>query len=215
MYDIVMFDLDGTLTESDPGITTSAEIALNHFGIEVEDKSALTFFVGPPLYETFRERYGMSHDDANEAIRVFREFYQREGLFLNSVYEGIPEMLQKLKDAGKTICVATSKPEVTAVRIIEHFGLMKYFDEVAGASEDLKRISKEEVISYLLEKLPEEKRDPKKIVMVGDRRHDVEGSKALGIDCIGVLYGYGDRPELENAGAKYIAETPADVVNFV
>lgn len=215
MYNTVLFDLDGTLTESAPGITTSAKIALNHFGVEVDDISKLTFFVGPPLYETFTEHYGFSHDQANEAIRVFREFYNREGLFINSVYDGIVEMLKKLKESGKRVCVATSKPEVTAKRILEKFDLMQYFDEVAGASEDLERVTKEDVIKYLLAKLPEDARDLNSTVMVGDRRHDVEGAALVGIDCIGVLYGYGSREELETAGAKYIAEKPLDVVEFV
>lgn len=215
MYDTVMFDLDGTLTESAPGITTSAAIALEHFGIKVEDKSKLTFFVGPPLFETFTEKYNMSSDEANEAIKVFREFYNTEGLFINSVYDGIPQLLERIKSTGRRVCVATSKPEVTAKRIIEHFDLMKYFDIVAGASADSSRITKAEVIDYLLKQLPEDDRDLSRIVMVGDRRHDVIGAKEIGVDCIGVLYGYGDREELEIAGAKYIAKEPKDVFDYL
>lgn len=215
MYNTVMFDLDGTLTESAQGIITSATIALEHFGIKVEDKSKLTFFVGPPLYETFTERYNMSSDDAHEAIRVFREFYDTEGLFINSVYDGIPELLENIKSTGRKVCVATSKPEITAKRVIEHFDLMKYFDIVAGASVDSSRISKAGVIDYLIKQFPEADRDLSRIVMVGDRRHDVAGAKEIGVDCIGVLYGYGDREELEMAGAKYIAEKPMDVLDYL
>ena len=215
MYNTVFFDLDGTLTESAPGITTSVAYSLKHWGIEVKDLTELNKFVGPPLYESYEKFYGFSKEEAVEAVKIFRSFYNTEGLFISSVYPGIPELLQKIKDSGRKIMLATSKPEVTAIRILEHFDLMKYFDVAAGATEDSSRVAKADVIRYLMGRLPKEEQDVSKIIMVGDREHDVFGAREVGIDCIGVLFGYGDRQELERAGTKYIAETAADVFEYL
>ena len=215
MYDIVFFDLDGTLTESAPGITNSVAQALAKWNIKVEDLSELNCFVGPPLKESFMKYYDFSEEDAIRAVAEFRSYYAVKGLFENAVYEGIPALLEQIKASGRKVMLATSKPEELSFRILEHFDLMKYFDEFAGATMDEKRTTKSEVIEYLLDKLPESERDVSKIVMVGDREHDVKGAAAFGIDCIGVLYGYGDRPELEAAGAKYIAATPLEVFDFL
>lgn len=215
MYSAVFFDLDGTLTESAPGITTSIAYSLKHWGIEVKDLTELYPFVGPPLYDSYMKYYGFTKEESEEAVRIFRSFYNKEGLFISSVYPGVVELLEKIKASGRKIMLATSKPEVTAIRILEHFDLMKYFDVAAGATEDSSRVKKADVIRYLMDKLPEEDRDISKIVMVGDRSHDVLGAKEVGLDCIGVLYGYGDRPELEEAGAKYIAETALDVYKYL
>lgn len=215
MYDIVFFDLDGTLTESAPGITNSVAHALAKWNIEVSDLSQLNCFVGPPLKDSFKKYYNFSEEDAIKAVAEFRAYYGVKGLFENAVYDGIRELLEKIKASGRKVMLATSKPEGLSVRILDHFDLMKYFDELAGATMDETRTTKAEVIEYLLGKLPENERDTSKIVMVGDREHDVKGSKVFGIDCIGVLYGYGDRAELENAGAKYIARTPLDVFDFL
>lgn len=215
MYNIVFFDLDGTLTESAPGITNSVAHALAKWNIEVEDLSQLNCFVGPPLKESFMKYYDFSEEDAIKAVGEFRAYYAVKGLFENDVYDGVRELLEKIKASGRKVMLATSKPEELSVRILEHFDLMKYFDEFAGATMDEKRTTKSEVIDYLLNKLPEEDRDVSKIVMVGDREHDVNGAAQFGIDCVGVLYGYGDREELEAAGAKYIANTPIDVFDYL
>lgn len=215
MYNIVFFDLDGTLTESAPGITNSVAHALAKWNIEVEDLSQLNCFVGPPLKESFMKYYDFSEEDAIKAVAEFRAYYAVKGLFENAVYDGVPELLEKIKASGRKVMLATSKPEELSFRILEHFDLMKYFDEFAGATMDERRTTKSEVIEYLLGKLPKEERDVSKIVMVGDREHDVIGSGEFGIDCIGVLYGYGDREELETAGAKYIAKTPLDVFEYL
>lgn len=213
MYDIVLFDLDGTLTESAPGITNSVAYALNHYGINVEDRSTLNKFVGPPLIDSFMKYFDFTKERAEEAVDVYREYFSTKGLFENSVYEGIPELLKKIKATGRKVMLATSKPDRFAIRILEHFDLIQYFDYIAGATMDEKRTHKDEVIDYLLKENAIS--DVTRVVMVGDRENDVSGSKKFGIDCIGVLYGYGSLEELNEAGAKYIAKTPADVFGFL
>ena len=225
MYDIVLFDLDGTLTDSAPGITNSVAYALQHWGIEVEDKSQLRPFIGPPLRESFQKFYGFSEEDAELAVKYYREVFSVKGLYENSVYDGIVELLQAIKASGRKIVLATSKPEVFAVRILDHFGLAPYFDLTAGAVMDAGRDSKGAVIAYALqqfgltaEALGGEEAlaaAKEKVIMVGDREHDVHGAAENGLSCIGVLYGFGDRAELETAGAKYIAETPADILQYL
>ncbi len=215
MYKTVMFDLDGTLTESAPGITTSISVVLDKWGIPYRDLKELEIFVGPPLKEAIRDYYNMTDEKATEFVREFRAHYTTEGLFISSVYPGVEDLLKKIKASGRKVMLATSKPEVTAIRIIEHFGIAKYFDEVAGATEDNSRVRKADVIRYLMGKLPEDERNIGDFIMVGDREHDIFGAKEVGVDSIGVLYGYGSREEFENAGATYIAETATDVYDFL
>lgn len=215
MYNTVFFDLDGTLTESAPGITGSIAHVLDNWGIPYRDLEELHVFVGPPLHEAIKNYYSFTDEKATQFVKEFREYYSDKGMFISSVYPGVTELLEKIKASGRKIMLATSKPEPMALRILEHFDLMKYFDEAAGATFDNSRVNKDDVINYLLNKLPEEDRDITKIVMVGDRKHDVLGAKAVGMDCIGALYGYGSREELEGAGAKYIAETALDVFDFL
>ena len=211
MYDIVLFDLDGTLTESGIGITRSVAHSLRKFGIEETDQAKLDRFVGPPLIDSYMRYYGFSREQAALAVESYREYYADTGIFENRVYDGVEAMLQALKEAGKTCVLATSKPEHFAVQILDHFGLARYFDCVAGATMDEKRTSKADVIAYALEKAGASGRT----VMVGDRKHDILGAKAHGLDSIGVLYGYGSREELETAGAAYIAETAEEILKFV
>ena len=183
---VVLFDLDGTLTDPAEGITKSVRHALNAFGIEVPDLKELNRFIGPPLADSFRDFYGMDPGQCREAIRVMREYFSERGIFENRPYDGIRELLERLRREGLRLMVATSKPTVFACRILEHFGLAEYC----------------EVIRHVLERTGLEPSD--RIVMVGDRRHDVEGARAGGLGCIGVLYGYGDRDELERAGAERV-----------
>ncbi|MBR6567435.1 MAG: HAD family hydrolase [Clostridia bacterium] len=208
MYKTVLFDLDGTLTDPGLGITNSVAYALKRYGIEVQDREALYAFIGPPLNDSFKRYYNFSDEKAMEAIMLYREYFKDKGIFENEVYEGIIPLLKRIKESGRKIILATSKPEEFAVRILEHFGLAEYFDVVAGASMDEKRNKKGDVIKYALEKggLTAEN-----AVMIGDREHDVYGARENGIDTIGVLYGYGSREELEKAGAMYIAETVGDI----
>ena len=210
MYDIILFDLDGTLTDPGIGITNSVAHALAHWGIEVTDRATLYKFIGPPLSDSFMRYYGFSEEDAIRAIAVYREYFGVKGLYENEVYPGIPELLQELKNAGKTVVLATSKPEQYAVEILRHFGLYDYFDIIAGASMDESRNKKADVIAYALSQMKDP--DVSKLIMIGDREHDVLGAKQFGIDSIGVLYGYGDRAEHEAAGATYIAEKVEDIL---
>ena len=203
-YDIILFDLDGTLTDPGEGITNSVAYALKKYGIEVENKKDLLKFIGPPLYDSFRMYYGFSEEKSREAIAFYREYYSVKGIYECKLYDGIPELLKSLRDAGKTVILATSKPDFFAEMVLEHYGILKYFDFVGGASADEKtRGTKEAVIAYIFEELNIQKRE--NVVMVGDRHYDVNGAKEFSIDSIGVLFGFGDREELETAGATYIA----------
>lgn len=204
-WETILFDLDGTLTDPAEGITKAVEVALNHYGITVEDRSTLNKFIGPPLDESFPEFYGFDDEQVREATRVFREYFGRQGWAENIPYPGIDKLLGDLKAAGKKLIIATSKPEEFAVRIMNHFGLAQYMDVIAGASTDNQEGAKKaNVIRKALQRAGVE--DLSSVVMVGDRRHDVAGGHEVGMKVIGVLYGYGDRAEHEAAGADYIVE---------
>lgn len=213
MYDVILFDLDGTLSDSGPGITNSVKYALDKYGIEVKDRMELFRFIGPPLVDSFMMFYGFSAEKALEITHVYREYYSVKGIFENEVYDGIEELLKKLQQAGKRVIVATSKPELFARKIIDHFGLTEYFEYVAGSNMNETRSYKDEVIAYALESCGIT--DLSKVLMVGDREHDILGAKKIGTDSLGVLWGYGDREELEKAGADYIAEKPQDVFEII
>ena len=207
--ELILFDLDGTLTDPGLGITNSAMYALKKMGREVPPREELYFIIGPPLRETFANIFGFRGEEIDEGVRNYREYFRETGLFENEVYPGIPEMLETLKTSGYRLAVATSKPEIYALQILEHFGLADWFDGIYGASLDDTRGKKEEVITYALENLGVA--DPEKVLMVGDREYDVLGAHSLGFPCMGVLFGYGSREELEAAGADLIAETPEEI----
>ena len=213
MYKYVLFDLDGTLTDPAEGITNSVAYALKKNGIEVADKRELYSFIGPPLSESFSKYYGFSTEKSLECVAQYREYFSEKGIFENKLYDGVSNLLEKLKNSGIKIFLATSKPEKYAKIILDHFDLTKYFDFVAGASMDESRNKKGDVIRFAIESGRIE--NTCEAVMVGDRLHDCIGARECGIDCIGVLYGYGDRAELEGAGAKYIAEKVEDILQFV
>ena len=198
----VLFDLDGTLTDSGEGIMNCVQLALNHFGIPVERRDDLRVFVGPPLRETF-PKFGIPEAEVEHAIEVYRSRYNTVGIFENEPYPGIRELLQTLKERGFRLFVATSKPEASAFRVLDRFELSQYFEEIAGATWDGSRDSKEAVIAYLLKKIG----DVDQAVMVGDTRYDVAGASAHGIPTIGVSWGYGTADELLAAGAVTIADT--------
>ena len=204
-YETILFDLDGTLTDPEKGITTSVAYALDYFGNKYESVESLRLFIGPPLREQFMEYCNVHKEKGEEYVAKYREYYAVTGIYENKVYEGIEEMLKELKKCGKKIVLATSKPEKFALIILEHFGLMKYFDFVAGALMSNTRTKKDEVISYALENIGNYNKDT--IVMVGDRLHDVIGASKFSIDTIGVTFGYGSREELSDAGAKIIVDT--------
>lgn len=214
MYDHIFFDLDGTLTDPGEGITNSVAHALTRFGITPPAREELYSFIGPPLKDSFAKYYGMNEEECTLAVKYYREYYADKGIFENSLYKGIPELLQFIRERGKRIILATSKPDIFAEKILIHFGIMEYFDFVAGAAMDETRTKKDEVIAYALQKCYlSDKTD--KILMVGDRKHDVLGAAAHGIDALGVTFGYGSQDELSSAGAKYIAHSPAEILEFI
>ncbi len=213
MYQYILFDLDGTLTNSELGITKSVQHALKKFGIEVEDRTVLRPFIGPPLGESFQIYYGLSKEESEKAIEYYRERFSVKGLYENEVYPGVKKMLQDLKESEKKLIVATSKPEKFTMIILEHFDLLKYFDFVAGATLDGSRGEKADVIRYALEMSGIN--DKSEVIMVGDRKFDILGAKENGLVSMGVLYGFGDREELMEAGADYIVDTAEDIAKIL
>ena len=211
-YPYIIFDLDGTLTDSGPGVMNGIIYALERFGIKAPDKAALHACMGPPLRESFQRLGGFSREKAEEAIEVFREYYGPIGIFENSVYPGIAATLGELKAAGRTLAVATSKLDESAFRVLDHFGLSAYFDRVVGSRADGTLSEKAEVLEHALGLLGADAADA---LMVGDRNYDVKGAAENGVACMGVLYGYGSREELERAGAVCLAETPADIARLI
>jgi phosphoglycolate phosphatase len=209
MYQAILFDLDGTLTDPGEGITNSVAYALKKFGISVSDRTSLYKFIGPPLHESFEVFYGFDHAKAMQAVDGYREYYRDRGIWENVVYPGIPALLEQLQKRGCRILLATSKPEVFARQILEHFGLAPYFDVIAGSNLDGSRTKKAEVIAYALAQADLE--PGTRAVMVGDREHDVLGAIENSLPAIGVLFGYGDQAELERAGA---IATAADVAQL-
>lgn len=198
----ILFDLDGTLTDSGEGIINCATVALEHFGLPVPDRQTMRVFVGPPLHEIF-VKFGVPEEKADEAVAVYRKRYTTIGKFENVPYPGIPALLKALKEKGYTLLVATSKPEALSVEILEHFDLAKYFDRICGASLDRSRSSKEDVIAYLLQLCG----SSDNMVMVGDTVFDITGAAAHNIPAIGVSWGYGSVEEMEKAGAMAIADS--------
>lgn len=207
----ILFDLDGTLTDPMMGITKSVRYALNYYGIEVKDLNDLLPFIGPPLRDSFKEYYGFDEAKANEAVEKYREYYKTDGIFDNKVYQGMVECLQTLKDNGKKLYVATSKPEFFAKQIIEHFSLSKYFEYVGG-SEFNSREKKAEVIEYVLKTNQIDNDD---VIMVGDRKHDIIGAHENKIPCVGILYGYGTEDELKQYQADYLVSTVEELTELL
>lgn len=212
MYQTILFDLDGTLTDPGIGITNSVMYALEQLEYEIPPREKLYKFIGPPLYESFREFYGMPQEQADEAVRLFRVYFAEHGIHENDLYDGIIEMLQQLKNAGKRLVLATSKPEEFAKIIMHRFELDTYVPEIAGASMGKERSKKGQVIAYALEQFGI---DPATAVMVGDREHDILGGKENGLPGIGVTYGYGNRQELESAGAIAAVDTPEQLTTLL
>ena len=212
-YTTVLFDLDGTITDSKPGILNSIRYALKKHGLQVPSDEVLQTFIGPPLKEQFQEVFGLTEEESIQMVAAYREYYAEKGIFENRVYEGVPEMLEKLKNHGMRIVMATAKPELYAERIAEHFEFDRYFDFIGGACMDGRRTDKHEVIEYVLKTCGI--KDRGSTVMVGDRRHDMEGAGQAGIASLGVLYGYGSRQELETAGAGMLAEDPAEAAELI
>ena len=208
-YQTILFDLDGTLTDSAPGILNSVRHACHKMQLAVPDEATLRRFLGPPLPPSFREYLHLNEADTARAVAAFREYYPERGIFENEVYPGIPALLADLKKDGKTVVMATSKPEAFARQIMEHFSLEGYFDAICGATMDETRTDKGEVIAYALQTAGITPRQG--VVMVGDREHDVKGAARNGLPCIGAVYGYGSAEELKAAGAVALAHTVTDL----
>ena len=210
--DILLFDLDGTLTDSGPGIMHAAQYALRGGGIEVADSSTLSFFVGPPLADIFLRYF--PPQEVGAAIARFREYYRETGWLENAPYPGIEACLQALCAAGKTLYVATSKLETLAFQVLSHFGLDRYFAGIFGAPpDDVDAGRKAAVIGAALSAA--HCTDPSRAVMIGDREHDILGGRQVGVRTIGVLYGYGSLNELTQAGADDIAATPEQLRDLI
>lgn len=203
-YSHLFFDLDGTLTNPQEGITRSVEYALNAFGIQVENRDSLCCFIGPPLVESFQTYYHFTPEQAQQGLVKYRERFSTTGIWENKAYPGMGQMLAALKEAGKVLAVATSKPTVFAHQILERFGYLEYFDFVSGSELDGAHNQKHQVIAAALDYF---KIQPSNVLMIGDTRFDAEGASRCGVDCVGVLYGFGTRKELEDAGAIQIADT--------
>lgn len=210
MQKTILFDLDGTLTDSGEGIINCAILALEHFGLPVPSREEMRVFVGPPLHETF-VRFGVPKDKAEEAVAVYRSRYIPIGKYENTPYPGIRELLETLKAEGHKLYVATSKPEQMSVDILQHFDLAKYFDQICGATMDTSRTNKEAVIAYLLE----QNGRADNMVMVGDTKFDVIGAKAHGIPTVGVSWGYGKVGDMVDAGAVAIADTAGELLELL
>ena len=206
-YTSILFDLDGTLTDSGEGIINCAILALNHFGCPIPSRDALRVFVGPPLRDSFI-RHGVPEDKAEEAIAIYRSRYIPIGKYENTPYPGIREMLEELNRLGYKLYVATSKPEGMSRDILNHFGLAKYFTAICGATMDASRSSKEAVIAYLLESTGE----AGSMVMVGDTKFDIIGAAEHNIPAIGVSWGYGQVAEMEAVGAHAIAHDAQELL---
>lgn len=214
-YKIAIFDLDGTITDSGPGIINSIRYALEKYGLPVPEEKVLRTFIGPPLKEQFQAVCGLNEEESARMVEAYREYYTEKGIFENSVYSGVPEMLEQMKEAGVRILMATAKPEKFAKRIAEHFNFAKYFEFIGGACMDGRRTDKYEVIEYVIDQCGISEEERKRAIMIGDRSHDMIGAGKAGLHSLGILYGYGDRGELEAADAEMIAETPEEVCELI
>ena len=214
MYRVLLFDLDGTLTASGEGITKSVQYALHKMGREAEDLKALEVFVGPPLLEQFMRYCGMSEEEAVQAVRFYRERYNVTGLFENSPYDGVREMLETLRARGFILGVASSKPDGMVKRILEHFELSEYFHEIVVSDPEKMKMSKADVIEIILERLGYRDRRGE-AVMIGDRDQDVNGAAKAEVACIGVTYGYGSYEELSQAGADKIVRSVKELEEYL
>lgn len=212
-FEYILFDLDGTLTDSGEGITKSVQYALKSFGIQVDNLKELNKFIGPPLKDSFKRYYDFNDEKAELGLKKYREYFAEKGIYENRLYEGIVEVLEELKKNNKKIILATSKPEIYAKQILEHFKIDHYFTFAAGSDFEETRVNKGEVISYAFKEA--KILDSSKVIMVGDREHDIIGAKENNIKCVGVLYGYGDVIELTQARADYIVKDPKELLEIL
>ena len=211
-YKYILFELDGTLTDPKEGITKSFQYALRHFGIE-EDLANLEKFIGPPLHDSFRDDYNFSEEEVEEAVTKFREYFAQNGIFENKIFSGVKEVLEYLHSNNKRILLATSKPTIFAEKILKHFEIDKYFEYIGGSNLDGSRSEKNEVINHVLEVCKVSSMED--VIMISDRKYDVIGAKKIGVDSIGVLYGYGDLEELQEVNPTYIIKNIEELKNIL
>ena len=212
-YKYIFFDLDGTIFDSGEGIKKSACYALNKFNIKVKNINDLNKFIGPPLRNSFMDYYDLNKEQAEQAISYYREYYSVKGIYEGNIYYGIPDLLEYICSNGMEAVLATSKPEVYAEKILEHFNLKKYFRLVSGATFDERLVEKYDIIMNTVSRL--NINDPAEILMVGDRKFDIEGAFCTGIKSAGVLYGYGSYNELSSSGADYIVSTADELAKIL
>lgn len=210
--DYIFFDFDGTLVDTGAGIFDSLNYAFEKMGEPILSEQDMRKYIGPPLEWSFMNYNNMNEDEAAETSKHFRVNYKAKGVEMHSLYDGVEEMLCKLHEKGKILALATSKPEDFAVKILKDYDLYKYFDVISGATFDGTRSSKMEVLNHAIELCKPD--DLEKCVLVGDTENDVIGAKQAGIDCVGVLYGFGSDEQLKNAGAVKTVATPQDVINL-
>ncbi|MDO5018179.1 MAG: HAD hydrolase-like protein [Lagierella massiliensis] len=212
MEKYILFDLDGTLTDSGQGIKNAIKYAMDEMNLGECSEEILNSFIGPPLIDSFKKHFDLDSEKALKAVETYRIYYKEKGKFENIPYDGIEKTLKTLKEKNNHLLLATSKPEVFAREILKHFNLDKYFDHIAGATLDGKISEKSDVIKYCLENYPH---NIKETYMIGDRFYDIDGGKFWGLKTIGVTYGYGSRLELENAGADFIVDSPLEILNIL
>ena len=218
LYQYIIFDLDGTLIKSEEGLYDSITYALEKSGVHPGDRKDMKRMIGPVLWESFQKFYNMSAEEADRANTYFVEAYEKEGIYNASVYEGVENMLETLQNAGRILLVVTAKPRDMAETVLNHTGIDQYFQAVIGPARGNKKTDKGSLLKEALSFLAKTGTDhfqKEQAVMVGDRMFDIQGAVETGIQSIGVLYGYGDRQELINAGATLLADTPADVVKCI
>ena len=212
-YKYILLDLDGTVTDSAEGVINSVAYSLEKLGYPVEDKSTLMKFIGPPLTESFKDFYDFDEETIELGVKYYREYYTDKGIFENRLYDGIPKLLKTLKKHNRTVILATSKPEVYAKRILDRFGISEYFDLIAGSTLNAERNTKTDVLKYALKEAGIE--DLSTAVMVGDRKHDIIGAHDVGLECISILYGYGNEAEFKEYGAEFIVGTVGQLERFL
>lgn len=209
-YDYYLFDFDGTLCDTTEGIFNSIIYSLDCYGIKETNLKKLEFFVGPPLFESYKTVYGVSDKDAKYLIEKYRERYKTKAAQESCIYDGVKNMLEALKARGKKIAVASSKPKLFVDEISQYHDIYKYYDFVSAETFKNNHSSKKELINACLEYFGNP--DKSKVIMVGDRFYDIDGAKASGVDSAGAVYGFGTEEELKNAGATYILHTPDDLL---
>ena len=211
----VLFDLDGTIINSEEGITKCVQYTLGHFGIEEPDLKKLRVFIGPPLEYSFKENYQFNNEQAMEGVKVYRERFDKEGIFECELYDGVADTIKRLHEAGYVIAIASSKPEVACERILDHFSLLPYFDMVVGATLDKRISTKIQVLEELGRRMAGHNISKEEMILIGDTRFDALGAKEFGISCVGVEYGFGTRQELEEAGAVAVFRSIKEVEQYI